>query len=84
VRPKWFDAVPESDHEALLLFWNAADTRLFELSNFHLKPLSTPCTAALRVVEEVVEAFELKGSDTIDMGRGVSTSIFGPNKTETA
>jgi hypothetical protein len=81
---KWFDAVPESDHEALAVFLERRGhpELALELSGISLETIvdTTMRYGFTGRLEEVVEAFGVKGLRAIDMGRGVSTSIFGPEQ----
>jgi len=79
---KWFDAVPESDHEALAAFLERRGhpELAVDLPGISLETMidTSMRHGFIGRLEEVVEAFGVKGLRAIDMGRGVSTSIFGP------
>ncbi|KAL3923138.1 MAG: hypothetical protein SGILL_001830 [Bacillariaceae sp.] len=81
---KWFGAVPNSDHEVLATF--------LERRGVPELALSLPGVSMERIVdmcmrhgyvdrlEEVVEMYGLAGMRSIDMSRGVSSNIFGPEE----
>jgi len=81
---KWFDAVPDSDHEELATFlerrgYPELATDLPGLS------LETMIDCAMRYgevdrLEHLVDTFGVSGLRSIDMGRGLSSSIFGPEE----
>jgi len=81
---KWFDAVPDSDHEELALFlerrgYPELATDLPGLS------LETMLDFAMRYgdverLEQLVEAFGVPGLRSVDFGRGMSSNIFGPEE----
>jgi len=79
---KWFDAVPDSDHEALASF---LERRGYQDLALDLPGISLETIVDMSMrsgdidrLEEVVESNGVKGLRTIDMGRGLSPSIFGP------
>ena len=81
---KWFDAVPQSDHEALATF---LDRRGVPELALHLSGVSLETTIDLCMrygyidrLEEIVDIFGLSGLRAIDMGRGFAASIFGPEE----
>lgn len=81
---KWFDAVPDSDHEELATF---LERRGFPELAMDLPGLSleTMIDLAMRHgnvdrLEEIVESFGVPGLRSIDMGRGMSSNIFGPEE----
>jgi hypothetical protein len=78
----WFEAVANSRHEALGKFLERRG-----LPNLALElpgiSLETIVDISMRFgyidrLEEVVETYGVKGIRAIDLGRGVSTNIFGP------
>jgi len=80
---RWFDAVPNSDHEALANFLERRGKPDLALELPGLS-LETIVDFSMRYgyadrLEEVVETFGVGGLRAIDMGRGVSTSPFGPD-----
>ena len=85
---KWFDAVPECDHEALATFLErrGAPELALQLSGLSLETTVDFCMkyGFTDRLEEVVELFGLKGLRAIDMGRGVSSNIFGPEENGTS
>jgi hypothetical protein len=81
---KWFDAVPDSDHEELAVF---LERRGYPELAIDLPGLSleTMIDFAMRYeyidrLEQIVETFGVFGLRAIDMGRGVSGGIFGPEE----
>ncbi|CAB9515767.1 peptidase S8 and S53, subtilisin, kexin, sedolisin [Seminavis robusta] len=81
---KWFDAVPDSDHEELAMF---LERRGYPELAIDLPGLSleTMIDFAMRYqdldrLEQIVETFGVSGLRAIDMGRGVSGGIFGPEE----
>lgn len=78
----WFDAVPEDDHEALAAFIErrGAPDLALQLAGVSLETTVDLCMryGFTERLEEVVEQYGLKGLRSIDMGRGVSANIFGP------
>lgn len=81
---KWFDAVPVADHEALANFLErrGVPDLALQLSGISLE---TTVDFSMRYgfvdrLEEMLELYGLKGLRTIDMSRGVSSSLFGPNQ----
>ena len=81
---KWFDAVPDKHHEALasfLLRRGHSDLAL-SLPGLSLETIVDISMQHAYVgrLEEVVEDYGVKGLRAIDMGRGVATSLFGPEK----
>jgi hypothetical protein len=80
----WFEAVPESDHEALASFLDRRGVPELALLLTGLS-LETTVDLCMRYgftdrLEEVVDLFGLQGLRAIDMGRGVSSNIFGPDE----
>lgn len=78
---KWFDAVPMTDHEGLANFLERRGVPDLAL---HLSGVSleTIIDVSMRHgfvdrLEEAIEQYGLKGLRAIDMGRGVSSNIFG-------
>jgi len=81
---KWFDAVPNRDHEALAEFLQRRGHPSLALQLPGLS-LETVVDISMRNgyvdrLEEVVEDYGVKGLRAIDMGRGVSPSLFGPER----
>jgi hypothetical protein len=78
----WFDAVPEDDHEALATFVErrGAPELALQLSGISLETIVDLCMrfGFVEELENIVEAYGLKGLRSIDMGRGLSSNIFGP------
>jgi hypothetical protein len=79
---KWFDAVPDRDHEALATF---LERRGHPELAVQLPGISLETIIDLSMrhgyidrLEEAVEEFGVKGLYAIDQGCGVSPSIFGP------
>lgn len=85
---KWFDAVPEADHEALATFLErrGAPELALKLSGVSLETTIDICMryGLTDRLEEVVDLYGLKGLRAIDMGRGVSSNIFGPEENGTS
>ena len=85
---KWFDAVPEADHEALATFLErrGAPELALKLSGVSLETTVDICMryGLTDRLEEVVDLYGLKGLHAIDMGRGVSSNIFGPEENGTS
>jgi hypothetical protein len=82
---KWFDAVPNSHHEHLAIFLErrghpSLALRLPGLSLQTIVDLSMKYGTVDRL-EDVVETYGVQGLRSIDMGRGLSPSIFGPGST---
>jgi hypothetical protein len=82
---KWFDAVPNSHHEHLATFLErrghpSLALRLPGLSLETVVDLSMKYGFVDRL-EDVVETYGAQGLRSIDMGRGISPSIFGPEST---
>lgn len=78
---RWFDAIPPSDHEGLA---NFLERRGFPELALHLPGLSleTMVDTCMRHgfndhLQDIVEAHGVKGLRSIDLGRGVSSSVFG-------
>jgi hypothetical protein len=78
----WFDAIHEDHHEALATFIErrGAPELALQLSGISLETIVDLCMRFCFVeeLENIVEAYGLKGLRSIDMGRGVSSNIFGP------
>lgn len=78
----WFDAVPEDSHEALATFIErrGAPELALQLPGISLETIVDLCMRFCFVeqLESIVESYGLKGLRSIDMGRGVSSNIFGP------
>lgn len=79
---KWFDAVPDADHDALATFLERRGHPELALQLDGIS-LETIVDLSMRFgyigrLEEVVETYGAKGLHAIDMGRGLSNSIFGP------
>ena len=80
---RWFDAVPNTDHEALARFLERRGKPELALELPGLS-LETIVDLSMRYgcvdrLEEVVETFGLGGLQAIDMGRGVSSTSSSPN-----
>ena len=77
---KWFDAVPESDHELLATFLErrGAPEVALTLEGISLERSIDICMRHSYVdrLEELVEQCGLKGIGAIDMGRGLSANLF--------
>jgi len=81
---KWFDAVPNRDHESLANFLQRRGHPNLALQLPGLS-LETIIDISMREgyvgrLEEVVEEYGVKGLRAIDMGRGVSSGILGPER----
>ncbi|KAI2491925.1 hypothetical protein MHU86_22634 [Fragilaria crotonensis] len=82
---RWFDAIPETDHEALAYFLDrrgAADLAVAQLTGLSLE---TMVDLSLRYgltdkLEELILTYGVVGFHGIDMGRGVSVGILGPEE----
>jgi hypothetical protein len=82
---RWFDAIPETDHEALAYFLDrrgAADLAVEQLTGLSLE---TMVDLSLRYgltdkLEELIRTYGVVGFHGIDMGRGVSVGILGPEE----
>ena len=82
---RWFDAIPEADHESLAYFLDrrgAADLAVAKLKGLSLE---TKVDLSLRYgltdkLEELIRAYGIVGFHGIDMGRGVSVGILGPEE----
>jgi hypothetical protein len=81
---KWFDAVRDSDHEALAAF---LERRGYPELAVQLPGLSVETIVDFSMrydyvdrLEDVVETFGVAGLRAIDMGRGVTRTIFGPEQ----
>lgn len=79
---KWFDFVPNSDHEALAAFLERRGQPEMALQLPGLS-LETIVDMSMRYgyvdrLEDIVETYGVGGLRAIDMGRGVSPTIFGP------
>lgn len=82
---KWFDAVSNADHEYLANFLERRGRPELAIQLPGLS-LETMVDISMRFgyldrLEEIVETFGASGLRLIDMGRGVSPSIFGPEST---
>jgi hypothetical protein len=80
---KWFDAVPDEDHEGLACFLERRGHVELALQCLPGISLETAVDMSMRYgnvsrLEELVETFGARGLRAIDMGRGLSTTIFGP------
>eukprot|EP00980_Cylindrotheca_fusiformis_P022390 scaffold9268_cov133-Cylindrotheca_fusiformis.AAC.1 len=79
---RWFDAVPEDNHEALATFIErrGVPELALQLSGVSLETVVDLCMryGFVEQLESIVEDYGLKGLRSIDMGRGVSSNIFGP------
>jgi hypothetical protein len=82
---KWFDAIPDYDHEALASFLERRGhhTLAMKLPGLSLETIVDMCMryGDIGRLEEVVQEYGVNGLRAIDMGRGVSSSIFGPERT---
>ena len=82
---RWFDAVPEPDHEALATFLDrrGVSEMALQLSGLSLETTVDYCMkyGFTDRLEEVVDIFGLRGLRAIDMGRGVSPNAFGSEGT---
>lgn len=81
---KWFDAVPESDHEELATFLERRGHPELAIDLPGLS-LESMVDFAMRYgdvdrLEQIVESFGVPGLRSIDMGRGMSSNIFGPEE----
>jgi len=78
----WFDTVPKDDHEALAAFLERRGTPelALQLSGVSLETIVDICMRNdfVEQLEQVVEEYGLKGLHSIDMGRGVTSNVFGP------
>jgi len=78
---KWFDAVPNCDHEALAIFLErrGVPSLALNLPGISLEAIVDICMRYGFVdrLEEVVEIQGLDALRAIDMSRGVSSNIFG-------
>jgi hypothetical protein len=84
---KWFDAVSTADHEALASFLERRGRpelamQLPGLSLYTMIDMSMRLGYVDRL-EEIVEMYGVSGLRSIDMGRGVAPTIFGPDTTPT-
>jgi hypothetical protein len=82
---KWLDAVPNCDHEVLATFLErrgAPKLALF-LPGISLERTIDMCMrhGYIDRLEEIVEMHGLTGLRSIDMSRGVSSNVFGPEET---
>jgi len=80
---RWFDAVPNSDHEALAVFLErrGEPELAVELPGLSLETIVDFSMRHGYVdrLEEIVETYGVGGLRAIDMGRGLSASLFGPD-----
>jgi hypothetical protein len=78
----WFNAVSEVDHEALATFLErrGAPFLALQLSGLSLETMVDLCMrfGFTDRLEQIVQRYELKDLRAIDMSRGVSSNIFGP------
>ena len=83
----WFDEVPEDDHEALATFLERRGTPelALQLAGVSLETTIDLCMkygfmkhGFTERLEDIVERNDLRALRSIDMGRGVSANIFGP------
>jgi hypothetical protein len=81
---KWFNAIPNHDHEALA---NFVERRGFPGLALQLPGLSLETVVDMSMrygfvgrLEEIVEDYGAKGLRAIDMGRGVASGLFGPER----
>lgn len=85
---KWFDAIPDNDHDKLASFLERRGypSLAFDLSGLSLEKLVDMCMryGDLERLEDIVESFGVKGLRTIDMGYGFSQGIFGPEESTTS
>jgi hypothetical protein len=80
---KWFDAVSNYDHEALASFLERRGRpelamQLPGLSLYTLIDMSMRL-GYVDKLEEIVEMYGINGLRSIDLGRGVTSTIFGPD-----
>lgn len=84
----WFDAVPDIDHEALATFLErrGVPEMALQLPGVSLETVVDICMRYDLVdrLEDVVVHTGLKGLRAIDMSRGVSANIFGPEENGTS
>jgi hypothetical protein len=78
---RWFDAIPPSDHEALANFLERRgfpDLAL-QLPGLSLETLVDTCMrhGFNDRLEEVVGTYGVQGLRAIDLGRGVSSNVYG-------
>lgn len=85
----WFDAVDDIDHERLACFLERRGH--VDLAMQYLTGLSLQTSVDLSMrygdidrLEDIIENFGARGLRAIDMGRGLSTSIFGPESNSTS
>jgi hypothetical protein len=80
----WFDAVAQADHETLATFLErrGVPDMALQLAGISLETTVDLCMRFGFVdrLEEVVDLYGLKGLRAIDMSRGVSANIFGPEE----
>ena len=78
---RWFDAVPEQDHEALATFLDrrGVPEMALQLTGLSLETTVDYCMkyGFTDRLEEVVDMFGIRGLRAVDMGRGVSSNSFG-------
>jgi hypothetical protein len=84
----WFDAVPQPDHEALATFLErrGVPEMALKLSGVSLETAVDICMRydLIDRLEELAVTPGLKGLRAIDMSRGVSANIFGPEENGTS
>jgi hypothetical protein len=79
---RWFDAIADSDHEALACF---LERRGYPDLAMTLPTISLETVVDMSIrhgyilrLEEAIDIYGVKGLRAIDIGRGVSPSVFGP------
>jgi hypothetical protein len=81
---KWFDAIPNCDHEILTTFLErrGVPELALQLPGISLETIVDICMRNGYVdrLEGIVEMHGIAGLRAIDMSRGVSTNIFGPEE----
>ena len=79
---KWFDAVPNSDHESLANFLErrGVPDLALQLPGISLETIVDMCMryGYIDRLEEAVDMYGLTGLRAIDMSRGLSSNVFGP------
>jgi len=77
---KWFEAIPESDHDCLVTFLErrGVPEAALALDGISLEQSIDICMrhGYIDRLEELVDQFGVEGLGTIDMGRGLSTNLF--------
>jgi hypothetical protein len=81
---KWFDAVPNSDHEILANFLErrGVPELALSLSGISLETIIDMCMrhGYIDRLEEAIEIHGVPGLRAIDMSRGFSSNVFGPEE----